>query len=129
MKPLHWIGSSLRDVRSFSAEVRSEVGFAIQLAQMGDKAANAIPMVGFGSAKVLEVIVDDDGNTYRAIYTVKFAKAVYVLHAFQKKSKHGIATPKHELDLIRQRLKNAEKHYKMTYEQIHRKDEAHERGA
>lgn len=85
-------------------------------------------MVGFGSAKVVEVVVDDDGNTYRAIYTVKFGKAVYVLHAFQKKSKRGIATPKLELDLIKRRLKTAEQHYKATYEQRH-KDQAHGRGA
>ena len=129
MKPVYWIGSSLRDVKSLPEAVRSEVGFAVYLAQLGDKAANAVPMVGFGSAKVIEVVVDDDGNTYRAIYTIKLAKAVYVLHAFQKKSKHGIATPKHELDLIKQRLKTAEKHHKETYEQVYRKDAAHERGA
>ena len=72
-------------------------------------------MVGFGGAKVLEVEIDDDGNTYRAVYTVKFAKAVYVLHAFQKKSRKEISTPKPDLDLIRRRLSNAEKHYRQNY--------------
>ena len=94
MKPLFWIGSSRRDLREFPEDVRYEAGFSLHLAQKGDKAINAVPMMGFGSAKVLEVVIDSMGNTYRAVYTVKFAKAVYVLHAFQKKSRKGIATPK-----------------------------------
>ena len=92
MKPLHWIASSKRDVSEFPDDVKSEVGYTLWLAQKGDKGINALPMVGFGSAKVLEVVIDDSGEAYRAVYTVKFQRAVYVLHAFQKKSKNGIAT-------------------------------------
>jgi phage-related protein len=115
MKPLNWVGSSQDDLCEFPPDVRREAGYCIYLAQTGDKALNAVPMVGFGGAKVLEVVIDDDGNTYRAVYTVKFAKAVYVLHAFQKKSRKGISTPKPDLDLIRRRLANAEKHYRQNY--------------
>jgi phage-related protein len=115
MKPLNWVGSSQDDLCEFPPDVRREAGYCIYLAQKGDKALNAVPMVGFGGAKVLEVVIDDDGNTYKAVYTVKFAKAVYVLHAFQKKSRKGISTPKPDLDLIRRRLANAEKHYRQNY--------------
>jgi phage-related protein len=83
---------------------------------LGEASLGAVPMVGFGGAKVIEVVMDHDRNTYRAVYTVKFAKAVYVLHAFQKKSTRGIATPKRDLDLIKTRLKAAEEHYEATYE-------------
>ena len=117
MKNVHWIGATLKNLRAMPDEVRREAGFSIWMAQKGDKATNVVPLVGFGSAKVLEVVIDDDGDTYRAVYTVKFAKAVYVLHVFQKKSKKGTATPKHEIDLVRTRLKTAEKHYKQHYEQ------------
>jgi phage-related protein len=127
MKPVHWIGSSQKDLRAMPEEVRREAGFSIWMAQKGDKATNAVPLVGFGGAKVLEVVIDDDGDTYRAIYTVKFAKAIYVLHAFQKKAKRGSATPKHELDLIRKRLKTAEKHHSQHYEQVHRREVANDR--
>jgi phage-related protein len=129
MKPLHWIGSSLKDLRDMPEDVRQEAGFAIYMAQKGDKAASAIPMVGFGSAKVLEVVIDEDGDTYRAVYTVKFARAVYALHVFQKKAKKGIKTPQHDIDLIKTRLKAAEAHYKENYEKAKPKDIAHERGA
>ena len=111
MKPLFWIGSSRNDLCEFPEDVRREAGFSLHLAQKGDKALNAVPMTGFGSAKVLEVVIDNRGNTYRAVYTVKFAKAVYVLHAFQKKSRKGIATPKPDIDLIRRRLAAAEHDY------------------
>jgi phage-related protein len=80
------------------------------LAQHGGKHSQAKPLKGFGSAGVLEVVEDDDGNTYRAVYTVKFANAIYVLHCFQKKSNKGIETPKQDIDLIRDRLKFAQKH-------------------
>lgn len=129
MKPLHWIGSCLKDLKDMPEEVRQEAGFAILMAQKGEKAANAIPMVGFGSAKVLEVVIDDDGDTYRAVYTVKFTKAVYGLHVFQKKAKKGSKTPQHDMNLIRARLKAAEAHYKQNYEKAKPKDVAHERGA
>ncbi len=87
-------------------------GFALHLAQAGKKHDQAKPLKGFGGAGVLEVVEDHLGNTYRAVYTVKIADAVYVLHCFQKKSKQGIETPKHDLDLIRERLKAAQAHAK-----------------
>lgn len=83
-------------------------GFALHLAQCGKKHDQAKPLKGFGGAGVLEVVEDHQGDTYRAVYTVKIAEAVYVLHCFQKKSKQGAATPKHEMDLIRDRLKVAQ---------------------
>ena len=87
-------------------------GFALHLAQTGKKHANAKPLRGFGGAGVLEVVEDHLGDTYRAVYTVKIDDAAYVLHCFQKKSKQGIETPKHDLDLIRERLKAAQAHAK-----------------
>ena len=88
------------------------MGYALYLAQCGDKHLDAKPLRGFGGgAGVLEVVADHDGDTYRAVYTVRFADAVYVLHAFQKKSKRGIATPKREIERIRQRLQQAQEHY------------------
>ena len=115
MKRLHWVSSSKKDVLGFPDQVRHDVGYMLWLAQLGDKGINAVPMVGFGGASVLEVVVDDHGNTYRAVYTVRFRQAVYVLHAFQKKSKRGIATPQPDIDLIRSRLKVAERHYSENY--------------
>jgi phage-related protein len=110
-KPLFWVASSRRDLKGFPLEVRRTMGFALWLAQGGGKHANAKPLKGFGGARVLEVVEDHDGNTYRAVYTVKLAGAVYVLHAFQKKSKKGVKTPKAVLDLIRKRLQVAEGHH------------------
>jgi phage-related protein len=110
-KPLRWIGSSRDDLRDFPQEVRRRVGGALWDAQCGLKAAYAKPLRGFGGAGVLEIVDDHDGDTYRAVYTVRFADVVYVLHAFQKKSKRGIATPKQELDLIEQRLRRAREDY------------------
>lgn len=124
MKPLHWMGSCQKAVREFPEEVRHEIAFSIQLAQKGGKATNAVPLVGFGSSKVLEVIIDDSGDTFRAIYTVKFKKAIYALHAFQKKSKRGRETPKPEIDLIKSRLKLAEAHYKANYLETKKRDTA-----
>jgi len=106
-RPVRWVGSSREDLRAFPEEVRRRVGGALWDAQLGLKAPYAKPMRGFGGASVLEVVDDFDGDTYRAVYTVRFARAVYVLHAFQKKSRRGIATPKAELDLIKQRLNRA----------------------
>lgn len=110
-KPLFWVGSSLDDLREFPEDVRRVMGFALRRAQDGGKHISAKPMKGFGGAGVLEIVEEDDGSAYRAIYTVKFAGAVYVLHAFQKKSTKGIATPKQEIDLIGERLRRAEEHY------------------
>ncbi len=110
-KPVRWVGSSREDLSGFPVEVRRRVGGALWEAQIGRKAPYAKPLKGYGGAGVLEVVDDFDGDAFRAVYTVRFAEAVYVLHAFQKKSKRGAATPKAELDLIDQRLKRAREDY------------------
>ena len=107
-KPLEWIASSYKDLMALPPDVRRRFGFALSLAQMGDQDDAAKVLKGFGGAGVLEVVEDDAGGTYRAVYAVKFAEAVFVLHCFQKKSKSGIATPKADMDIIRARLKVAE---------------------
>jgi phage-related protein len=109
VKSLEWVGRSQEDLRNFPAAVRRDIGYALYFAQAGDKHPAAKPLRGFGGAGVLEVVEDFDGDTYRAVYTVKFADVVYVLHVFQKKAKKGIATPKQDLELIRKRLQIAEK--------------------
>jgi phage-related protein len=120
IKPVIWVGPSLRELRALPDEVQDKLGYALFLAQAGAKYPSAKPLKGFGGAGVLEVVEDHQGDIYRAVYTVRFADAVYVLHAFQKKSKKGIATPKHELDLIRARLKEAESlHAARTNEEGH----------
>ena len=106
-KPIVWIGSSKEDLRDLPGGVQDVFGYALFLAQTGKRHLDAKPLKGFGGASVLEVVEDYRSDTYRAVYTVKFTEAVYVLHVFQKKSKHGIATPKQELDLIKDRLKRA----------------------
>ena len=111
-KPVRWIGRSLGDLRAFPREARREIGYALQFAQMGDKHPSAKSLKGFGGASVLEIVEDFDGSTYRAVYTVRFSGAVYVLHCFQKKSKSGIATPKHEIELIKKRFKRAEEDHR-----------------
>lgn len=107
IKPLVWIGTSKQDLRELPGNVRDVFGYALYLAQTGKKHQSAKPLKGFGGASVLEVVEDYRGDTYRAVYTVKFVEAVYVLHVFQKKAKHGIATPRHEIDLVQERLKRA----------------------
>lgn len=107
-KPLEWIASSHKDLMALPPDVRRRFGFALSLAQMGEQDDAAKVLKGFGGAGVLEVVEDDVGGTYRAVYTVKFTEAVFVLHCFQKKSKRGIATPKEDMDIIRARLKVAE---------------------
>lgn len=111
VKPVRWIGASRNDVRAFPEPVRLRIGGALWEAQLGRKAGWAKPLKGFGGAGVLEVVDDHDGDAYRAVYTVRFEGVVYVLHAFQKKSKRGIATPKREIALIEQRLKRAREDY------------------
>ena len=105
-KPLFWVGSSKDDLRDFPEDVKDVMGHALDIAQQGGKS-----MSGFGGAGVLEIVDDFDGSTYRAVYTVQLARAVYVLHAFQKKSKKGIATPKPVMDQIHNRLKLARDHH------------------
>ena len=114
-KPVEWIGSARSDLRKFPQDVRRVMGQAIDDAQLGTEHPAAKALKGFGGRSVLEIVDDFDGDSYRAVYSVKFAAAVYVLHAFQKKSKKGIATPRHEIDLIRARLKRAEEHYRTNY--------------
>lgn len=116
MKKVEWMGGCLKDLQEFPEDVKQEIGFTLFVAQQGGTAVNVVPLVGFGGANVLEVIVDDCGSTFRAVYTVRFEKAIYALHAFQKKSRRGVATPKRDLDLIRSRLKLAEAHYARHYE-------------
>lgn len=111
LKPVVWIGSSLDDLRGFPTEVRRVMGFAIDDAQNGEESPNAKALKGFGGRGVLEIVDDYDGDTYRAVYTVKFAGVIYVLHAFQKKAKRGIATPQQDIALIKTRLKAAEADY------------------
>jgi phage-related protein len=108
VKPLEWIGSSYKDLLALPTEVISEFGFALFQAQVGEQHVCAKVLKGFGGAGVLEVVESDVGGTYRAVYTVQFAEAVYVLHCFQKKSKQGIATPKQDMDVIQSRLKVAQ---------------------
>jgi phage-related protein len=110
-KPVVWVGSSRDDLRKFPVEVRRVMGFAIDDAQNGEESPNVKALKGFGGRGVLEIVDDHDGDTYRAVYTVKFAGVIYVLHAFQKKAKRGIATPQHEIALIKTRLKAAEAHH------------------
>jgi phage-related protein len=118
-KPVRWVGGSKGDLSRFPGDlsrfpldVRRRVGGALWEAQIGREAPYAKPMRGFGGAGVMEIVDDFDGDTFRAVYTVRFAEAVYVLHAFQKKSKRGIATPKAELDVIQQRLQRAKEDYR-----------------
>lgn len=105
--PLQWVGSSKRDLMAFPDDVQQAMGFALFQAQSGDEHPHVKALKGFGGRGVLEVVERHDGDTYRSVYTVRFEKAVYVLHCFQKKSKSGIATPKEDLDLIRKRLADA----------------------
>jgi phage-related protein len=112
VKPVFWIGSSLEDIRDFPDDVRLSMGFALWEAQQGRKHIDAKSLKGFGGAGVLEVVADEQGSTFRGLYTVKFTGAVYVLHVFQKKSKRGAKTPKHEMDLIHKRLRAAADHHK-----------------
>jgi len=107
--PLKWLGSTRKDVRSFPRPVRRDIGIALYAAQHDELDPAAKPMKGFGGSSVVEIVSDFRGDTWRAVYTVRFAEAVYVLHAFQKKSKRGIATPRQDLDLIRRRLAEADR--------------------
>ncbi|HXP70182.1 MAG TPA: type II toxin-antitoxin system RelE/ParE family toxin [Candidatus Dormibacteraeota bacterium] len=107
IKPLVWISRTRADLSAFPEEVKDSIGFALYVAQQGGKHANAKPLRGFGGAAVLEVVDDFAGDAYRLVYTVQFSGRIYALHAFQKKSKTGIKTPKSEIDLIQVRLRHA----------------------
>lgn len=107
-KPLIWVGATKKELMALPVAIRSFFGHALDLAQRGERHDSAKVLHGFGCAGVLELVEDDAGGTYRAVYTVKYAEAVFVLHCFQKKSKSGIATPKQEMDLVRARLRCAQ---------------------
>jgi phage-related protein len=108
-RPVTWIGSSRGDLKRFPPPVRRDVGKALYAAQRGETDPAAKPMRGFGGARVMEIVDLHDTNAYRAVYTAQFGEAIYVLHAFQKKSKRGIATPAREIGLVRRRLADAER--------------------
>ncbi len=110
-KPVFWVASSKKDLKKCPVPVRQTVGQALFEAQKGGKHPDVKPLKGFKGRGVLEVVEDHDGSTFRAVYTVKFAGAVYVLHVFQKKSKSGIKTPSEEIEKVEARLKAAERHY------------------
>jgi len=124
-KPVHFIASSLKDLRALPGPVQDDFGRWLLDAQYGDTPAAAKPLRGFRESGVLELIEDYDTNTYRAVYTVKFPGAVYVLHVFQKKSKTGIATPRHDLELVRRRHKIARQHYRQHYQAAERQEDGH----
>lgn len=107
LKPLYWLGNSLKNLKEMPEDVQDTFGHALYLAQMGEKHRAAKPLKGFSGAGVLEIVEDCKGSAYRAVYTVKFDEVVYVLHVFQKKSKSGISTPKQEIDLVESRFKQA----------------------
>ena len=111
IKPLAWIESTKADLTSFPEDVKDAIGYALYVAQRGGKHADAKPLRGFSGAGILEIVEDHAGDTYRAVYTVRLAGRIYVLHVFQKKSKSGIKTPKPEIELIRSRLKRAEEEH------------------
>lgn len=108
MKPCVFIGSSLKDLKRFPDKVQRRIGHALSLVQAGEEPVAAKALKGFGGRTVLELIEDFDSDTYRAVYTVRLVGVVYVLHAFQKKSKTGRATPRHDIDLIKRRLRDAQ---------------------
>jgi phage-related protein len=114
-RTLFYVGSSERDLSDFPQEVKDSCTLGLIVALKGQKYYKAKPLRGFGGNSVLEIVEDHRSGTYRAVYTVKFKKAVYVLHAFQKKSKKKIETPKQDIELIKKRLKRAEAEYKETF--------------
>jgi phage-related protein len=114
--PLEFVGSSRDDLSGFPNDVKRSVGLALRTAQKGGKHPDAKPLKGFKGAGVLEIISDFDGNTFRAVYTVRFRSVIYVLHAFQKKSRKGIKTPQNEIEKIKSRLKVAEALYQTAME-------------
>ena len=123
LKPLYWIASSLKDLKAMPVPLQKAFGTALRSVQLGGMPRAAKPLKGFGGAGVLELVEDYDRGTYRAVYTVNLPGVVYVLHVFQKKSKRGIATPRHEIALVRSRYQLAQDHHR-TLEQ----DEEDRRG-
>jgi phage-related protein len=113
-RPLYWVGSAKRDLLTFPEQVKNEIGLALSVAQFGGKHPNAKPWKGDGTG-VFEIVEDHRGDTYRAVYTVRFHDAVYVLHAFQKKSPSGAKTARTDTELISHRLQQARKDYEVRY--------------
>lgn len=113
-KPVHWVGSSKRDLLDFPEEVVDDIGFALGVVQYGGRPPSAKPWKGLGSG-VSEIVEDDASGTYRAVYTVRFGEAIYVLHAFQKKSPSGIRTARRDIELVEERLKAAKRDYEARY--------------
>ena len=109
LKPIIWVGSSRADLREFPGPVQDHIGYALYVAQRGGKHRDTKTLTGFAGAGVVEVIKDLRGDTFRAVYTLRYAGAVYVLHAFQKKSKTGRQTPRRDVEMIKQRLREAER--------------------
>lgn len=109
IKPVYWMGSSLKDLRTFPEDVQHDIGFALYAAQCGEEHTSVKALKGFRGRSVLEIVAPFDTDTYRAVYTLRFASCIYVLHAFQKKSKRGIETPQGDVALIRRRLADAER--------------------
>jgi phage-related protein len=109
VRPLRWVGDSRKQIQRFPEPVKDQVGQALWVAQKGSKHPSAKPLKGFKGAGVLEVVQDFDGDTYRAVYTVRLKSAVYVLHCFQKKSRKGVETPKTEMNVVMERLRAAER--------------------
>jgi phage-related protein len=114
-RPVEFVGGARQALRRLPKPVRYVFGYAILLAEVGEKHPDAKPLKGFGGSGVLEVVENFDGDTYRAVYTVKFEGVIYLLDAFQKKAKRGRATPQIDIDRIKARLKIAEEHYEENY--------------
>jgi phage-related protein len=110
------MGSSLKDLKRFPAKVQNRIGYALSLVQEGEEPVSAKALRGFGGRAILELVDNFDSDTYRAVYTVRFAEVVYILHAFQKKAKSGIATPQQDIELIKVRLQDAEIHHRARTE-------------
>lgn len=108
LRPVIWVGTSRKDLRAFPEPVQDHMGYALYVAQRGGKHRGTKALAGFGGAGVVEVVKDFRGDTFRAVYTLRYADAVYVLHAFQKKSKTGRETPRRDIEMVRQRLREAE---------------------
>jgi phage-related protein len=115
VKPAHFVGTSLEDLRKLPEDVQHVFGKSIQKAQWGGKAANTKPLKGYIGAGVLEISEEHDGNAYRAVYTTRMPRAIYVLHAFEKKSTQGIRTPQKHIDIVNARLRIAEADYEQRY--------------
>ena len=115
VKALHWIGSSKKDLKAFPDDVQDACGHELWSVQLGEMPRSAKVMRGFGGADVVELVENYDGDTYRVVYTIRFRKAVYVLHAFEKKSKHGTKTAQNDIGVVKSRLRTATEDYARRY--------------